>query len=286
MRLALLILPLLGGCNAIFGLDPTSLAGGDDAAVDTDGGAGDDAGRTVDANPAMTGRIWAMNADYTTGVMTAEAYEATARFGPPTEACSHLEEVGGCSAEQCAAVPPTVPAPHTGTITIDAQNLAVLVPSPDGLYPPMSNSTTGLFDGGITIGVYSDGDTIPAVSATLVSPPVVTITSPPLPSATQPGIITRGSGLDLTWAAASTTIHVIVADVDGTRVTCDLPASAGTGSVPPKVLEQLTAGPGSFWAYTVEREPTVAGDYDVQVIAAQAVLRADGDWARGSVSLQ
>jgi hypothetical protein len=281
----LLLLPLLGGCNAIFGLDPTSLAGGDDAAVDTDGSAGDDAGRTIDANPALSARIWALSIDYIQLAQVVQGYQAHARFGPDPDGCARVVEAGGCYAAQCEAISPTVPAPNTGTITIEGNNLVDLVPDNNGFYPLQSGDQS-LFAPEITIGVYSPGDTVPAMSSTLVSPPLVTITSPPLPTDSEMVIFTRSAGIDLTWPPASTTIHLIISDAASGRVYCDLPASTGAGSVPPAVLNQLASGNAILSVYTVERDTVAAGDFEVQVVAGQAARRFDGDRAHGGAYLQ
>jgi hypothetical protein len=283
VRLGLLLLPLLGGCNAIFGLDPTTRVE-DDAGTDRDG-AVVDAGETIDADPALTARIWALDIDYIQLAQVFEGFEASARFGPDLDGCVRLAEAGGCHAAQCEAIFPTIPAPNTGTITIEGNDVHELFPDGNGLYPTIFGNTS-FFDPGITIGVYSAGGTVPPLSKNVVSPPLVTITSPPLPNASEMVIFTRSAGIDLTWPPASTTIHLILTDSATGRVTCDLPASTGAGTVPPAVLNLLAAGAGTLSAYTVERDTVKAGDFEVQVVAAQSARRFDGDRAHGGTFLQ
>ena len=61
MRAGLLLLPLAGGCNALFGLDPAQV--GDD--VPGDGGVGDDSGPRPDAPSAELATVFGASLDYT-----------------------------------------------------------------------------------------------------------------------------------------------------------------------------------------------------------------------------
>jgi hypothetical protein len=288
MRGALLVLSSLlsglAGCNALFGLDETH--GGDD---DDDIGtidAGDDG---VDANPAKLGLVWGLNLDYVAAATPVHGYEAYAAFGPAAESCAKLVETGGCIAIDCDPAQVPVPAPNTGILFVEGQRLVELDPDPNsGLYPNPSGVDGGFFDPGVTVGVYSNGGSIPALSQNVVAPPLVTISSGLLPSATDAVTVDRQSGIELAWAApqGGGNLYLIIGDAVGVRVHCTLPLADGSATIPGAALEQLAAGVGSLYSYTTASALTVAGDYQVTVVIAQSLRRSDGDWARGTVNIQ
>jgi hypothetical protein len=287
----------LAGCNQLFGLDAPrgvdaagdddldDAAPGDDGGGDRDGGDGTDGG-SDGRTPGLPAMVWATNIDVTSPAGAVLGYEARASFSTPDD-CVLLAAAGSCRAERCMAGVQPPPVPHSGTITIEGNNLVNLVPESDGTYTPASSVSGDLYDPGITVGVYSTGGTVPAFSADFPAPAITRFTAPALPSPTAPATFTRASGIGLTWTpVVPAAIIVLIGDTVGGRVTCNIPGSAGSATIPATVMNELSAGGGSFAAYTVVTGQRAAGAFDVTIVIAQAARRSDNDWARGTITLQ
>ncbi|HUQ02457.1 MAG TPA: hypothetical protein VM261_08180 [Kofleriaceae bacterium] len=294
-----LVSGLLAGCNQLFGLDApraVDAAGDDDlddAATGDDGG-GDDPDGSDATDGASDGRppgrpaiVWGTNIDVTSPAGALLGYEARASFSTPDD-CVLLAAAGNCRTERCTAGVQAPPVPQSGRITIEGNNgLVDLDPESDGTYPPATSASGDLFDPGITVGVYSTGGTVPAFSAALAAPAIIRFTAPALPSPTAPATFTRASGLGLSWTpAVPDAIVIIIGDTVGGRTTCNLPGAAGSATIPATVLNELSAGSGSFAAYTVVTDQRVAGAFDVTIVVAHAARRSDNDRARGTITLQ
>jgi hypothetical protein len=290
----------LAGCNQLFGLDAprgVDAAGDDDmddAAPGDDGGDGDgsddaDGGSDGGSDGRTSGLpaiVWATNIDVTSPAGAVLGFEARASFSTPDD-CVLLAATGSCRAERCTAGVQAPPVPHSGTITIEGNNLVNLVPESDGTYPPASSVSGDLYDPGITVGVYSTGGTVPAFSADFPAPAITRFTAPALPSPTAPATFTRASGIGLVWTpGVPAAIIVIIGDTVGGRITCNIPGSSGSATIPDTVMNELSAGGGSFAAYTVVTGQRVAGAFDITIVVAQAARRSDNDWARGTITLQ
>jgi uncharacterized protein (TIGR03437 family) len=140
-------------------------------------------------------------------------------------------------------------APITGVSTLDAGS-SFTVTGPQGILPlgnpgkDVTLSASGAFlapgaytitgTGGANVGSFSGAITIPA-SSTLVSP-------------VNNGSATRANGMTVTWTGGSGNLQVELNSCsdnscnNGASAVCIVPASAGTFTIPPYVLEALPAG--------------------------------------------
>lgn len=269
----------LGGCNAIFGLDPTRLG--------ADGATAPDADTTpADAYPAeLTGTIYAFSASYQHAGVTIVGLGASALFGHPASTCTSPVFAGDCEAEQCTSPVDPGPWPDAGRVDIIGTSTVSMTPNPDGSYPYASSSVSTLFADGQQVSFTGAGGTIPAFTATFAAPVSVTFQPNALPAPGLPATLVRANGMDLTWPPASGL--VVVAIVEGTsQMVCRFPAERGSGRLEPTTLATLPAGDAMMQSVVVTREDVVAGEYHLALVPEVCARRADGDWVDGPLTLQ
>jgi uncharacterized protein (TIGR03437 family) len=140
--------------------------------------------------------------------------------------------------------------PFTGGVPLDAGS-SVTVSGPKGSATvsvnapktaPFNNAGTFLVPGNYTFSGTGGNDVGP-FSGSFVLPPPATMSSP-----VNGGAATRASGLPVTWSGGSGTLAIEVNSCSdnsckgGASVVCSVPASAGTFTVPPYVMNALPAG--------------------------------------------
>lgn len=272
---------LLAGCNAIFGLDPTSLGG--------------DAGRDAtspDAVPAdafppeLTGVISAFSDLHQSGGAGVLAFNTTAAFGHAAPTCSAPVYAGECLAHLCVAPAETGPFPDAGQIDIVGTIGTSMIPNPDGTYPD-SSGATGLFGDDQILSVSATGNQVPMFMANPVAPTAVTFQQSDLPASGVAVNLVRQDGIDLTWASVPGGIVTFIAvGSDQTVIECDFPSERGSGKVQPTTLLELPAGAGYVQAAVIANEDIDDAPYRIRLRIAAVARRADGDWVNGPVNLQ
>lgn len=192
--------------------------------------------------------------------------------------------VGACDVVVCqlggdAGAAPTADAGPAPT----PSNAGLITVSVDGASPPLSiavagsggyeavTSPTPLWPGGATLAVSAAGSPeIPAFTASVVAPEVVTITAP------LPGIvpIDRAMPLTFSWTGGTSDADVraeisAFSTTSFARASCDGAASAGSLTIGTDVLGLLPEATSASIVVRAQRVTTVrAGDYEVAVLAS------------------
>lgn len=186
----------------------------------------------------------------TTPVFTAIAgfYADT---GAPASSCP------GTQSGSCCYIPAgtksTTPTPvSAGTLTLTDKGASIGqltfdASSATGYAPISSLTTSGLsWSPGDTVSVSATGATVEAFSGSAIAPPNIAGLNP-MPSETSPFTVTDASGLTVTWTAGSgdSSLFLALDDASINVITCEVPITAGTLSVPSSLLTHLS-GTGSI----------------------------------------
>jgi hypothetical protein len=289
MRGLLALTVALAGCNAIFGLAPTSL-GGDGGATDDADHRGPDA-ETADAvPPSHHGDISATSYGYMQDGSVVNQYGAAANIGHLSPACDITPVSSACSVYHCATVPDPGPWPDTGTIEIIGTNSVALTPDTNGAYAQQSNGTMRLFLDGNPVEIGSTGGEVPAIDEVFAAPHSVSFTAGAVADSSTSPAFARDQDLAYAWNGGATTeiVEIVIQDALGVDVVCRFPdgAGAGTGTIPAEALVQLAAGPGSFVSLVYTTETVLAGAYDLDLYLQVVSKSPSGDFASGAVTLQ
>jgi len=205
------------------------------------------------------------------------AFQASARFYVKDAASDYdctTQEFGACRVVTCTPnnnVP--TPEPSAGTISLSdgkAINFT-LTATPGDDYTLPSNSGVSV-SGGEAVTVTASGATVPAFTATVAVPKVITINSPTLDGS---GVASapRGTDLVLTFdnraADGETGTQLTIqstASVGSPNIYCELPTETGSATIPAAALSQLSPST-TLLLITTRTKQVQAGDYTVSVIA-------------------
>jgi hypothetical protein len=215
------------------------------------GGGGGGIFGTPDAPPpAHSGGAGVSIYKGTGGGSTIVGTSAYASFDAAPPQCPILMKMGNCYVEQCSTTTPMHMYENAGSVHITGTSQPItLDPAADNTYMSFT-ATADLAQPGDMLTVTADGTTVPGYTETLVVPSKITITSPAKPAAAVP--VSRAADYTIAWSGGSTG-DVELAAGSSTQgapfVYCQIPSSAGTGTIPAALLSMLPAGMGSISAH-------------------------------------
>jgi hypothetical protein len=200
----------------------------------------------------------------------------SARFMSPGAAssCTSIAH-GACTLYECDTTATTSDV-DAGTITAQSTEAAfahAIVPL-EGQYETYSE-TTSAFLGEEAISISATGGVVPAFEASITYPLLLLLTAPTLAEGSSVASVPRGQDLTLTWDRGTTGVILQVQSSATTpSLICDSPSDAGAMVLPSAALSSLPSG-AELSLYTVGNVPVTAGDYDLNVVAAGAVVHPD-----------
>jgi hypothetical protein len=175
---------------------------------------------------------------------------------------------GACKLEVCVAPPPAPPFASAGTLTLTGGTHTLTVaPMANGSYSQLVDATQTLWSGGETLTLTASGATVPAFSTSVTAPAPIVVAAPAAPAGGAKLTVSRSSDLTFTWTGGGgATVGGGISAVYGSTaesVTCTVPASAGTFTLPASLIAQLPASPtgvGLFASSWTEAE-VVSGSF-------------------------
>jgi hypothetical protein len=200
----------------------------------------------------------------------------SARFTSPGAASPCTSTTyGACALYACDATA-TSSDVDAGTITAQSTEAAfahAIVPL-DGQYETYSD-TTSAFLGEEAISISATGGVVPAFDANMTYPLLLLLTAPTLAEGSSVASVPRGQDLTLTWDRGTTGV-VFQAQSSATTpsLICDSDSEVGSMVLPSAALSSLPIG-AVLNLYTIGNVPVSAGDYDINVVAAGAVVHPD-----------
>lgn len=135
-------------------------------------------------------------------------------------------------------------------ITVQGPNGTKTVSRSDDYETTLSSTGNYFAPGTITVSAPGGAD-VPAFSTSITLPALPIMTSPP-PDAATPFIVTRSSGLPVSWSGGSANGYIQLngfsntdnTGANGISFQCSVPAASGTFTIPPSVL--LALPPNNF----------------------------------------
>jgi hypothetical protein len=126
---------------------------------------------------------------------------------------------------------------------------------------------------------------VPAFTASVIAPPQVVVTSPVAPGGGAKLNVSSSSDLTMSWTGGGVAqvtggISASYASGSAASVTCTVPASAGTLTLPASLIAQLPPAPmaAGLFASSYSKAQVVAGNYAF-------ILEADSDANNSSNAL-
>lgn len=182
------------------------------------------------------------------------------------DGCTLAEEAGACRRLDCAAAAPDA-TDDAGELRASggATSVSATVNGELGQY-----SRTGegaVFEPGDVVTFEGTGGAVPAFTADVIAPDA--------PAVTFPSALARTAPLTITWSAttAETMQVTILPTSRGPVVRCVVPASAGTLTVDPSLLDGYETGTSVTLSTSALRTTeVVVGDYALDVSVAQSDL--------------
>jgi len=187
-----------------------------------------------------------------------------------------VTEYGPCSYSSCDPSVNTDPV-DAGTITATSTEAAfaqAIVPL-DGTYAGYSEADS-VFLGEESISFSAAGGVVPAFQATLPYPLLLLLTAPAIPEGESIVTVARDRDLTLSWDRGTTDVlfQLQSAASGNSSLICSEFSEVGSMLVPSAALAAFSSGT-RLTLFTIGRVPVSAGDYDVMVVAAGAVVAPD-----------
>jgi hypothetical protein len=167
-----------------------------------------------------------------------------------------------------------------GTIEITGAAMPItLTPTAGNAYNAVSGAVQ-LFQGGETITFDAAGADVPAFLVTVPAPPPLSVVQPPAAPVT-----TLSGSVEFvpTWTPVADGEVTILMMVEPSPtllavVSCNFPASAGSGTVPAGIMSALGPSAGGTLDITLQHEVLVpAGEWTVHAVVQQIAVRSDGE---------
>ncbi len=279
-----------GGTTSAAGDEPGATAGGGSGGAasagsnSTTGGAGNQAGS---AGGSSAGNNSAGNSSAGSGTgmgagtgtvqlgqqfMSGSRFEASARFvakdAVSTSDCTQ-EQFGACVVSTCTENGKTAtPPPYAGDITLtDGAMIDVKLSTTPGQSYPSAKSTTSL-SGRELVTVSATGGDVPAFSAQIAVPLVITISAPALDANGMAAAPTEGDlalSFDNRAADGEADTQLVALSQGSPSLYCSLPTDTGSATIPAGALAKVR-GAGTLILLTSRTKRLRAGDFDVNVI--------------------
>lgn len=232
---------------------------GDDVAVIPDASASDariDTRTRIGGVTLINSREAGMNSTLSVASFVLDGSTATMRDDGP---CRVTQSTKG-----------SVEAVSAGTVRIAGAAIGDVVLEPDTRNMYRVDSSTGFrYSPNEVLTISATGATVPSFSTNVTFPSPLTVTSP-----TSISVINRSSGVTATWSPTPDTVRITITrypdSTDSESVICTYPGSAGTGTVPPSALTDLTPGSmgaANFLVSTSAVADEMTGEYELSVHA-------------------
>jgi hypothetical protein len=188
--------------------------------------------------------------------------------------------VGACFVSDCRAMTdppepePPPPAPTAGVITIRSTGefTADLTPDANGIY---TGGAMGNLLGEESVTVTAAGGEVPNFTHTMTYPLLMLLTQPEFDDVQTEYVASRTEDLVLAWDRGTPSLSLGVQAYGGAAsLGCAFPGEGGTGTISSELLAILDSGT-ELILLGVETEVVTAGDYDVSVSSAGAVMTPD-----------
>jgi len=171
-----------------------------------------------------------------------------ASTGSPASSCPGTQSGSCCYIPHGTQVtPPAQVSAGAITLTDKGAQIGQLAFS-GGSYAQLSSITTTslAWSAGDTLGVSAAGAIVDAFTGSAVVPEAIAGINP-MPSESTPLTVTDASGLTVTWTpgSGSSSFFLALEDISINVITCEVPITAGTVSVPSSLLSHLS-GTGSI----------------------------------------
>jgi hypothetical protein len=181
------------------------------------------------------------------------------RAGSPLSSCSGTQSGSCCYSPAGSDATTTLFGAGTITLTDKGSQLGQLFYNDAGygeLNSEVQVERTFFWSAGDTIDVSAAGGAVQAFSGSAVAPAAITGFSP-MPGATTLSV-TGANGLNITWTpgSGSDSFVLFLRDATANSITCEVPITAGTLSVPSSLLVHLS-GSGFIQAY-----PQASSNFD------------------------
>ncbi|MBS2032925.1 MAG: hypothetical protein JST54_33945 [Deltaproteobacteria bacterium] len=186
-----------------------------------------------------------------------------------SEGCTHRDMPPSCTIIVCPSALPDggvvaeAPATNAGTITISTSDSAA-APGPIEIVPidgGYSKAVLGteFFESGDTITFVAGGGPVPAFQGTVTAPSPISLIPPNVDGGP---IIDRANDFSIDWDVVGPPNGQVQLTVANglTSARCVFDASAGTGTIPAAVLQQVPAGAGSLTGTSLGQVTVPAGD--------------------------
>jgi hypothetical protein len=215
----------------------------------------------------------------------AQFYRGQRGSTDPTGPSCQSTEMGPCRVTDCRTmtdppnpeppVPDPLPAPNAGLVTVRSTGTFTADLTPDGTGIYVSSGLSGALVGEESVTVTAAGGDVPAFSHTMTYPLLMLLTQPEFDDVQTEYVVSRADDLVLRWDRGSAALRIQVQSRASTaQLACLLEAEAGTATIPGALLSLLDQG-AELMLLGVQTERVVAGDYDVSVSSAGALMTPD-----------
>ncbi len=250
-------------------------SGGNGSGASSGGAGAGSGGSAAGAGARGSGRVTVLTmlgyqgaGSYLTSV-SARFLSAEARATMPCVGTEH----GACKVYGCDPSPSTAGV-EAGAITAQSAEVSfaqTIVTNDQGFYQSYSLFEP-VFLGGEAIAVSATGGNVPAFTAELSYPALLLLTTPASFDVNYPISVPSGQDFTLGWDRGATDVSFqLQGGTADLSVVCSQPSESGSLVVPQAALAALPSGT-TFDLFTLGKHDLVAGDYDVTVVAAGAVM--------------